>query len=159
DQHQRDIPYSTLVQALEALVTHVLAQSDAELSEWRDALRDALGSNGRLMTDLVPELELIIGEQPPLPELPLQQAQVRFQLTLLRFFCASARPDHPLVLFPDDLQWLDLPTLDLMGELLTHSIQPYLLVIGAYREIETPSGHPLLRKLEAMQASSVRLTE
>jgi len=159
DQHQRDIPYSTLVQALEALVTHVLAQSDAELSEWRDALRDALGSNGRLMTDLVPELELIIGEQPPLPELPLQQAQVRFQLTLQRFIGAFARPEHPLVLFLDDLQWLDLATLDLMGELLTHSNQTYLLVIGAYRENETPSGHPLLRKLEAMQASSVRLTE
>jgi hypothetical protein len=104
DQHKRDIPYATLVQALQGLVRTLLGKSEAELASWRDALLEALGPNGRLMVDLVPELRLIIGEQPPVPELPPQQAQSRFQLVFQRFIAAFARPEHPLVLFLDDLQ-------------------------------------------------------
>ena len=80
DQLKRDIPYSTLVQAFQSLVRPLLSKSDAELSRWREAILEALGPNGRLMIDLIPELKLIIGEQPPVPELEPQQAQRRFQL-------------------------------------------------------------------------------
>jgi PAS domain S-box-containing protein len=159
DQHQRDVPYATLVQALEALVRYVLARSDAELAGWRKAFGDALGTNGRLVTELVPELELVIGEQPPVPELPLQQAQVRFRLTLQRFIGVFARPEHPLVLFLDDLQWLDLATLELIGELLTDADLKHLLLVGAYRDNETAAEHPLHRRLAEMRASGARLTE
>ena len=113
DQYKRDIPYATLAQAFQSLIRPLLAKSDAELGRWRDALREALGPNGQLMVDLVPELTLIIGEQPPVPELPPQDAQRRFQLVFRRFLGVFARPEHPLALFLDDLQWLDAATLDL----------------------------------------------
>ena len=121
DQYKRDIPYATLAQAFQSLVRPLLGKSDAELARWRDALCEALGPNGRLMVDLVPELKLIIGEQPPVPELPPQHAQRRFQLVFRRFIGVFARPEHPLALFLDDLQWLDAATLDLLEDLLTRS--------------------------------------
>ena len=101
--------------------------------------------------DLVPELKLIIGEQPPVPELPPQDAQGRFQLVFRRFIGVFARPEHPLSLFLDDLQWLDAATLDLMEDLLIQPDVQYLMLIGAYRDNEVNSAHPLMRKLEAMR--------
>jgi serine/threonine protein kinase len=112
DQFKRDIPYSTLAQAFQSLIRPLLGKSDAELAGWRDALREALGPNGLLIADLVPELRLIIGDQPPVPELPPQDAQRRFQLVFRRFIDVFARPEHPLAIFLDDLQWLDVATLD-----------------------------------------------
>ena len=88
------------------------------------------------MVDLVPELKLITGEPPPVPELPPQQAQSRFQLVFRRFLGVFARPEHPLALFLDDLQWLDMATLDLLEYLLTQPEVQHLLLIGAYRDNE-----------------------
>ena len=116
DQYKRDVPYSTLAQAFQSLVRSLLAKSDVELADWREALRAALGPNGQLMVDLVPELKLIIGEQSPVPELSPQDAQRRFQLVFRRFLAVFARPEHPLALFLDDLQWLDAATLDLLED-------------------------------------------
>ena len=151
DQYKRDIPYSTLAQAFQSLIRDLLARSEADLAAWRDALREALGPNGRLMIDLVPELKLIIGEQPPVAELPPQQAQGRFQLVFRRFIGVFARPEHPLALFLDDLQWLDAATLDLMEDLLTRPDVQHLMLIGAYRANEVNPTHPLMRKLEAIR--------
>src|SRR5260370_42248529 len=106
------MPYATWDEASHSLVRTLLGKSDTELGGWRGPLLETLGPNGRLMTDLVPELKLIIGDQPPVPELPPQDAQRRFQLVFRRFIGVFARPDHPLVLFLDDLQWLDAATLD-----------------------------------------------
>src|SRR5882724_8596700 len=131
DQYKRDIPYSTLAQAFQGLVRPLLGKSDAELASWRDALHEAPGPNGRLRVDVVPELKLIVGEQPPVPELPPQQAQSRFQLVFRRFIGIFARPEHPLALFLDDLQWLDAATLDLLEDLLTRSDLQHLMLIGA----------------------------
>src|SRR6202521_5229439 len=114
DQYKRDIPYVTLAQAFQSLVRSLLGKSDPELAEWREAFREALGPNGRLIIDLVPELKLIVGDQPPVPELPPHDAQRRFQLVFRRFLAAFARSEHPLALFLDDLQWLDSATLDLI---------------------------------------------
>ena len=111
DQYKRDIPYATLAQAFRSLIRLLLSKSEKELSKWRDALREALDPNGQLMVDLVPELKLIIGEQPPVPELPRQDAQGRFQLVFRRFISVFTR-EHPLAVFFDDLQWLDAATLD-----------------------------------------------
>jgi len=91
-----------------------LGKGDTELSLWRDALLEALGPNGRLLIDVVPELKLIIGDQPPVAELSPQDAQRRFQLVFRRVIGVFARPEHPLALFLDDLQWLDAATLDLL---------------------------------------------
>ena len=151
DLYKRDIPYSTLVQAFQSLARPLLSRTEAELASWRHALLEALGPNGRLMVDLVPDLKLIIGEQPPVPELPPQQAQSRFQLVFRRFISVFARPEHPLVLFLDDLQWLDAATLDLLEDLLTQPDVRHLMLIGAYRDNEVSSAHPLMRKLEAIR--------
>ena len=153
DQYKRDVPYSTLAQAFQSLVRMLLAKSDAELGTWREALREALGPNGQLMVELVPELKIIIGEQAPIPELPPQDAQRRFHLVFRRFLAVFARPEHPLALFLDDLQWLDAATLDLLEDLLIHPDVRHLLLIGAYRDNEVTATHPLLHKLEALRAS------
>ena len=124
DQYKRDIPYATLAQAFQSLVRQILSKSEAELQAWRDALREALGPNGLLIVDLIPELELVIGEQPPVPDLSPQDAQRRFQTVLRRFIGVFARPEHPLALFLDDLQWLDAATLDLLEDLLDATGHP-----------------------------------
>src|SRR4029453_3188009 len=159
DQYQRDIPYSTLAQAFQGLVRPLLAKSDSELAGWCEALRGALGPNGQLMVDLVPELRFIIGEQPPVPDLPPQQAQRRFQLVLRRFLAVFARADHPLALFLDDLQWLDAATLDLLEDLLTHPDVRHVLLIGAYRDNEVTAGHPLLRTLDRIRSAGAAVHE
>jgi PAS domain S-box-containing protein len=151
DQYKRDVPYATLAQAFQSLIRPLLGQDEAKLQRWRDALLEALGPNGRLMVDLVPELKLIIGEQAPVPELPSQDAQRRFQLVFRRFISVFTRPERPLVLFLDDLQWLDAATLDLMEDLLTRRDVQHLMLIGAYRDNEVNSAHPLMRKLELIR--------
>src|SRR5262249_484321 len=96
DQYKRDIPYATLAQALQSLMRPLRTKRGAELGKGRDALHDALDPNGQLIVDLVPELRVLIGEQPPVPELPPQDAQRRFQLVFRRFISVFARPEHPL---------------------------------------------------------------
>ena len=117
DAYQRNVPYAELALALRGLIAPLLGKSDAELRPWRDALREALGQNGQLVSALLPELERLIGPQPPTPELPPRDAQRRFQLVLRRLLGVFARPEHPLALFLDDLQWLDGATLDLLEDL------------------------------------------
>ena len=159
DQYKRDIPYATLVQACHSLVRPLLSKSEAELSTWRDAFGQALGPNALLIVDLVPELKLIIGEQPPVTVLPPQDAQRRFQLVFRRFISVFARPEHPLALFLDDLQWLDAATLDVLEDLLTQPDVRHLMLIGAYRDNEVGSAHPLMRKLEAIRKSGAIVRE
>ena len=159
DQYKRDIPYSTLAQAFESLIRPLLGKSEAELAAWRDALQEALGPNARLIVDLVPEVKLIIGEPPPIPELPPQDAQRRFQLVFRRFIGVFARPEHPLALFLDDLQWLDAATLDLVENLLTQPDVRHLMLVGAYRDNEVGASHPLVRKLDAIRRAGAAMDE
>src|SRR5262245_61989058 len=159
DQYKRDIPYATLAQAFQDLVRPLLGKGEGELARWRDALREALGPNGQLMVDLVPELKLIMGDQAPVPELPPQDAQRRFQLVFRRFLSVFARPEHPLALFLDDLQWLDAATLGLLEDLVTQPDVRHLLLIGAYRDNDVTSTHPLMRTLEAVRAAGARVEE
>jgi PAS domain S-box-containing protein len=153
DQYKRDIPYSTLAQAFQRLVRPLLAKSDVELDAWREALREALGPNGQLMVDLVPELRLIVGEQAPVRELPPQDAQRRFHMVFRRFLAVFARPEHPLALFLDDLQWLDAATLDLLEDLLIHTDVRHVLLIGAYRNNEVTSTDPLMMTLDRIRSA------
>ena len=159
DESKRNIPYATLAQAIKGLVRPLLGSSEADLVAWRGALQEALGPNSRLIVDLVPDLELIIGEPPPIAELPSQDAQRRFQLVLRRFIAAFAQAEHPLALFLDDLQWLDAATLDLLEGLLTQPDVRYLLLIGAYRDNEVEAAHPLMRKLRSIRQTGVPVRE
>ncbi|UWZ84393.1 AAA family ATPase [Occallatibacter riparius] len=159
DQYKRDIPYSTLAQALQNLTRTLLSKSEEELNRWRTDLHHALDPNGQLILALVPELKAIIGEQPPVPELPRQEAQHRFHLVFRRFINVFARPEHPLALFLDDLQWLDAATLDLVDELVSQPDTKYLMLIGAYRDNEVDAAHPLMRKLQAVRQAGASVQE
>ena len=159
DQYKRDIPYATLGQAFQSVVRALLSQSETELGQWRDSLREALGPNGQLIVNFVPELELVIGKQPPVADLPPQDAQNRFQMVFRRFLGVFARKEHPLALFLDDLQWLDSATLDLLEHLATHSEVRHLLLVGAYRDNEVSPSHPLLRTLDAIRKAGAFVQE
>jgi serine/threonine protein kinase len=159
DQYKRNMPYATVAQAFQSLVHQILGKSDAEMSQWRAALLDALGPNGQLIINLIPELAVIIGEQPPAPELPPLDQQARFQLVFRRFLGVFARPEHPLALFLDDLQWLDSATLDLIEHVVTHPEVRHLLLVGAYRDNQITPGHPLARMLATIREAGASMRE
>jgi PAS domain S-box-containing protein len=159
DQYKRDIPYATLAQAFQSLVRQLLSKNDEEMSRWRRHLLEAVGSNGQLMVNLIPELALIIGEQPPVPEVPPQEDHNRFQRVFRRFLGVFARPEHPLALFLDDLQWLDTATLEMLEHLATHPEVRHLLLVGAYRDNEVGPSHSLRRILAAIRAAGARVQE
>src|SRR5262249_47464677 len=143
DHISRDVPLAPVVQAFRELIRQILTEPPQSLARWKENLLAALRDNGRLLTDLVPELELIIGPQPPLPLLSLDQARNRFELTLQSFLDVFATPEHPLVIFLDDLQWIDPASVNLMKLLLVDAYTEHMLIIGAYRDNEVGPGHPL----------------
>jgi predicted ATPase len=157
DQYKRDIPYSTLAPAFRRLVRQLLEMNDIELQGWRRALLEALGHNGELLLNLVPELEHIIGKQPPVAVLIPQEAQARFRIVFKRFLGVFARPEHPLVLFLDDVQWQDTATLQLMEYLVAEPDVGHVLFVCAYRDNEVGPAHPLTQTLEAMRDSGAKL--
>ncbi|ATB41015.1 hypothetical protein CYFUS_006477 [Cystobacter fuscus] len=159
DQFQRDVPYATLVHALRGLVQQVLAGSDAEVAAWRQRLLEALEGQGQVMVALVPQLALLLGEQPAVAELPPMETQNRFHQLFLRLLGVLATREHPLVLFLDDLQWADLASLKLLEHLTSRRELPWLLLIGAYRDNEVTAEHPLAALLEEARASGVRLED
>ncbi|MBV9873147.1 MAG: AAA family ATPase [Verrucomicrobia bacterium] len=154
DQHKRDIPYATLSQAFQTLIRReILSKSQVELDRWRSAIRDAVGLYGQLMVNLIPEVELVIGEQPPVPELPPTEADNRFHRVFRAFLGVFASKEHPLALFLDDLQWLDAATLKLLEHLMIQPDIGHLLLMGAFRDNEVSSSHPLSRTLDAIRQS------
>ena len=153
DQYRRDIPYSTLAQAFREMVQQLLAQSEAHIAAWRQQIMEAVGANGQLIVDVLPQVELIIGKQPAVPALPPDQAEQHFRDVLRRFIGVFARQAHPLVLFLDDLQWIDPASLKLVEHLFTHGDICHLLLIAAYRDNEVSPTHPLQAALDAIRHS------
>jgi predicted ATPase/signal transduction histidine kinase len=159
DQYKRDIPYATLAQAFQGLVRQLLNKHETELALWRQDLLTALGSNGQLMVNMIPELALVIGEQPPVPKVDAQAAHARFDLAFRSLLGVFATPEHPLVLFIDDLQWLDAATLELLERLVTRTDARHLMFIGAYRDNEVGEAHPLSRTLSVIRGSGAEVVE
>lgn len=157
DQIVRNIPFGALIQALCGLVRQLLTESEDQLGRWRRALTRALGINGGVLVEVMPEIELIIGKQPLIAELGPTEALNRFQLVIRNFFAAVAQPDHPLVVFLDDLQWADAATLSLLEPLLTSDEIPCLLLMGAYRDNEVGPAHPLQRIFSSLELAAVEL--
>jgi PAS domain S-box-containing protein len=157
DTLRRDIPYATLALAFQSLIRRLLSKPEVELGKWRDDLRHALEPNGALVTELVPELEFIVGEQPPVPEVPPSAVRARLHLTLRRMIRVFARPEHPLVLFFDDLQWLDEAMIDLLEDLIVQPDLPHLLLVGAYRDTDADAGAPLMRKLTVLHQAGAKV--
>ncbi|WP_437275218.1 AAA family ATPase [Sorangium sp. So ce375] len=143
EQLRRDVPYHAFLQAFRALLREILCVSEEALERWRQRLREAVGPNGILLAGVLPELALLLGPQPPVPELAGVEARHRFHATLQRFVAACVQKEHPMVLFLDDLQWADAGSLQLLEQLITYTETEHLLLIGAYRDNEVGPAHPL----------------
>ncbi|MBW4564361.1 MAG: AAA family ATPase [Mojavia pulchra JT2-VF2] len=151
DQFKRNIPYASLIQAFQELMRQLLTENAESLSEWKFELLAALGTNGQVIIDVIPEIEQIIGSQPMVPQLGASESQNRFNRVFHQFIHVFTKPEHPLVIFLDDLQWADSASLKLIELIMTEPDSKYLLLIGAYRDNEVSATHPLLNTLEKIQ--------
>ncbi|BAY77453.1 multi-sensor signal transduction multi-kinase [Nostoc linckia NIES-25] len=151
DQFKRNIPYASLIQAFQCLIGQLLTESETKIQIWKEKLLSKLGENGQVIIDVIPEVELIIGTQPPITQLGATESQNRFNRVFGQFIGAFTTQDHPLVVFLDDLQWADSASLNLIEQLMTDSDRQYLLLIGAYRDNEVSPTHPLMMSLDKIQ--------
>jgi len=153
DQYKRNIPYSSLIQAFAELIRQLLTEPESAIQTWKKQLLNALGSNGQVICDVIPEVALIIGEQPEVPSLGHTESQNRFNRVFQQFTGVFTTKQHPLVIFLDDLQWADSASLKLIHLLLTNSDNKYLLFIGAYRDNEVSPTHPTIQTIEKIAAA------
>ncbi len=159
DQFQRNIPYSAFVNAFRELVTQLLTETESQLQTWCDRLLDALGSNGQIIIDVIPEVEKMIGKQAAVLELLPTEAQNRFNLVFQNFVRVFTKPEHPLAIFLDDLQWADAASLKLLQLLITSTESQFLFFIGAYRNNEVDAIHPLSLTLNEIAATGTTINE
>ncbi|MDX5340150.1 MAG: AAA family ATPase [Cyclobacteriaceae bacterium] len=155
DQYQKAIPYYAVVQAFEDFVEILLGENESKLSEIRKEILKAVGEEGKVLTDVIPGLEPIIGPQPEVPELGGSEAQNRFNYVFRKFVNAISTEKHPLVIFIDDLQWADSGSLSLLQSLITDPENSYLLFIGAYRDNEVSASHPFMITMEHIRKEKV----
>ncbi|MEA5580494.1 AAA family ATPase [Nodularia harveyana UHCC-0300] len=153
EQFQRNIPFLGFVQAFKDLMAQLLSETDTQLQQWKSLIMAALGEQGQVIIEVIPELEQIIGKQPSIPKLSGNLAQNRFNLLFQKFIRVFTNPDHPLIIFLDDLQWADSASLKLMQLLMAETNNGYLLLIGAYRDNEVNSIHPLVLTLDEIYKS------
>jgi predicted ATPase/GAF domain-containing protein/tRNA A-37 threonylcarbamoyl transferase component Bud32 len=144
DVYQKNIPYSSLIQALKNLMRTFLTESDERVAQWKSRLLKTVGKNGKVLTDVIPELEMLIGVQPGVKPLPPVESLNRFHDVFDRFLACLASEENPLALFIDDLQWCDVASFDFLTNVLAnHKEHPYLFLLGAYRNNEVDPSHPL----------------
>ena len=151
----RDIPYSAVVQAFQALLRQILTESETRIQHWKEKILRALDLNGQVIIDVLPELEEIIGKQPPIPELDSQESKNRFRSVFQRFVGAFAQLEHPLVLFLDDLQWADPASFELIPLLTDNPDVKSLMVLGAYRDNEVDETHPLREAIKLTEKKQI----
>ncbi len=156
DQFKRDIPFSAWVQAFQDLMRQLLTESTGEVQKWQADILEALGENGQVIIDVIPELEHLIGKQPEVPELEGSAGQNRFNLLFGKLIRVLATKEHPLVIFLDDLQWADSASLKLMQLLMSETDTRYLLLMGAYRDNEVFPAHPLILTLDEIRKDENR---
>ncbi|WP_414518550.1 AAA family ATPase [Nostoc sp. PCC 9305] len=159
DQFQRNIPYSAIADALQKLMQQLLGEPDDKVQQWRSLLLTALGNNAQIIIDIIPEVELIIGKQSPVPEVGATEAQNRFHRIFRQFVRVFCSESHPLVIFLDDLQWIDSATLKLIELMLLDEQTQSLFLIGAYRDNEVNPTHPLALMLERLRKQGAVLQE
>jgi diguanylate cyclase (GGDEF)-like protein/PAS domain S-box-containing protein len=150
DQFKQNNPYAPMVQAFQELVRQLLTENEEQMTRWNAKILAAVGANGQVIIDIIPAVKWIIGRQEPVPELPPPQAQNRFNRVFLNFIRVFAAPDHPLTIYLDDLQWIDLPSLKLIELLMTEVENRGLFLIGAYRDNEVNAAHPLIQAIDTL---------
>ncbi len=159
DQLQRHIPYYSIVKALQKLIKQLLRKDEISLQIWKEKLLKALGENGEIIVNLIPELELMIGKQPEVTKLEGIESENRFNLVFQNFIQVFPQAEHPLVIFIDDLQWADLASLKLINLILTEIKPEYLLLIGAYRDNEVSDTHPLIMTIKSLKKMAIPIKE
>lgn len=159
DQHQRSIPYLAWIQAFKMLSQSLMTLEESKLVEVRKRIMEAVGGNGKVLTEVVPSLEKIIGEQPEVAVLSGIEAQNRFNYVFQQFIAALASEETPLVLFIDDLQWADLASLKLLKSIISDKNSRYLLFLGAYRNNEVDATHPLTVIVEEIQSEEFKVSK
>ncbi|PJZ59107.1 protein kinase domain-containing protein [Leptospira barantonii] len=157
DQYNRNVPFSAIIQVFSNLIEQILTESPERIEDWKNKIRDTLGANGKVMTDVLPELEFIIGEQAPVTELGPQENANRFYLVFQNFIKIFANQDHPLAVFLDDLQWADTPSLELVKNLIEDVSVNYLFLMLAYRDNEVDSTHPFSTMVTGLEKEGFRL--
>ena len=157
DQYKRNIPYLTIAEAFREPIQQILTESETGITTWREQFQLVLGINAQLIIDIIPHLELIIGPQPALQELRPSEAQNRFHQVFRQFVGIFARPARPLVVFFDDLQWIDTASLELLTDLIIDPETGNLLLVGAYRDNEVSPTHPFMLALDEIRKNSTRL--
>ena len=143
DQYKRNVPYAAFIEAFQNLTRQLLAESDENIAGWKTKILKAIEPNGQIIVEIIPEIELIIGQQPAVPELAPTESQNRFNYIFERFIRVFAAQEHPLTMFLDDLQWIDLPSLKLIELFMNDAETHFLFIIGAYRDNEVDETHPL----------------
>jgi len=158
DSVQQNQPYSAIIQALRELILQLLTETATQIDTWRQKLLATLGGNAQVLIQVIPEMEMILGKQPPISELGAIETQNRFNMVFIRFIQVVAQPSHPLVIFLDDLQWADTASLKLIEAMITDQNISALLLIGGYRDIpDLSQGRLLLETLEALSQTSVTI--
>ncbi len=150
---QKDIPYFAITQAFNEACRYLLTEPPAVLERRRFRIMAAVGRNGRIIIDVVPELERVIGPQPEPPAVGAAEARHRFEICFKRFVRALCRPDHPLILFIDDLQWGDRASMNLLKGLMLDGGIPHLMIIAAFRDNEVDDRHPLIKMRAALETA------
>jgi len=156
EQFRRDKPYSAIIQAFQVLVKQILSESEAKIKIWKDNLLAALGANGKLITDVIPEVEWIIGPQPALPDLGPEESKNRFHFVFEQFLKVFPQKEHPVALFLDDLQWADLASLQLIRNILLGDLH-YLFLIFSYRDNEVDDNHPVENLLADAEKNNIKV--
>jgi Predicted ATPase len=159
DQFKRGIPYAALIQAFQTLIRQLLTESEKNIPIWKEKLLKALGTNGRVIIEVIPEVELIMGPQPPIPQLESGESQNRFYLAFQKFLSVFTSKENPVVLFIDDLQWADSASLKLLQLLMMSLDSQYFMLIGAYRDNEVNETHSLTLFLNEIQKAGVKVNQ
>ncbi|MEG3861569.1 trifunctional serine/threonine-protein kinase/ATP-binding protein/sensor histidine kinase [Microcoleus sp. herbarium12] len=159
EEFKRDIPYASLLQGFQELLHQILTETAAKLQVWKQKILNATGGNCQVIIEVIPEVELIVGPQPPVPDLGGNESQNRFNLVFQKFLRVFAQKAHPLVIFLDDLQWVDSASLKLIQLLVTDLTTQCLLIIGAYRKQEVDINHPLILTAEAIKKAGGSVSE
>jgi len=153
DQYQKNIPYSALIRAIQEFLAEILTQSEEKVARFRKLLKDAVGVNGQVIADVIPEVGHLLGPLQPIASLPPLESLNRFNFVFERFFCILGQPEHPLAIFLDDLQWIDRSTLDLIVRIMRGGQITHLLLIGAYRDNEVDENHVLHQVLKTQKTA------
>ena len=148
DQYCRDKPYSAVIDSFRELARQLLTETEERIAQWKEKILEAVGINGQIIIDVIPEVRLIINDQEEVESLGAAESRVRFEYTLSQFIGIFCHRDHPLVVFWDDLQWADTASLELVERLITDEKFSYLFLIGAYRDNEVDDSHPLILTLK-----------